>query len=61
MLLESGEVVLTWVAEPSRRFQDWIPIPMIVSSDSGDFSFIDDGFMNGELSEQRYYRLREVE
>ena len=70
MLLESGEVALTWIAEPSRRFQveftdgippNWIPIPMIVSSDSGDFTFIDDGSMSGELSEQRYYRLREVE
>ena len=69
-LLESGGITLTWVAEPSRRFQveftdgippNWMPISKIVSSTSGDFVFIDDGSMSGELSEQRYYRLREVE
>ena len=69
-ILEGGLVVLTWKAEPNRRFQveftdiiptgNWRSILMIVSSNSGDFSFIDDGSMTGGLSEQRYYRLREV-
>ena len=70
-LLEGGVVVLTWKADPNRQFQvgftdmipprNWTTIPMILSSDSGDFRFIDDGSMTGELSDQRYYRLQEVE
>ena len=70
-LLENGGVALTWKAEPNRRFQveftdeippkNWISIPMIISSDSGNFIFTDDGSMSGELSEQRYYRLREAQ
>ena len=70
-LLEDGGVNLTWKAGAGRQFRveftdmipprNWTIIPMIVSSDSGDFSFMDDGSISGELSEQRYYRLREVE
>ncbi len=70
-ILEGGLVVLTWKADPNRQFQvefsdmipprNWTTIPMILSSDSGDFRFIDDGSMTGELSDQRYYRLQEVE
>ena len=70
-LLEDGGVALTWKSEAGRQFQveftdmipprNWTTIPMIISSDSADFTFTDDGSMSGELSEQRYYRLREVE
>ncbi len=65
---EAGGVTLSWSAEASQtfvvEFSDVIP-PVWqssepVSSDSGQFSYSDNGQTGGEPSPNRYYRLRQV-
>jgi hypothetical protein len=57
----------TWSAEPGEEFGveysegpagPWTEIPQTFTSETGEFSFTDDGSGTGGLSSRRFYRLR---
>jgi DNA mismatch repair ATPase MutL len=65
--LTEGGFVLEWTAPPNQRFQvqyatnippQWNTLTNVIESDTGNYSFTDDGSQSGELSGRRYYRLR---
>jgi hypothetical protein len=61
-----GGFTLTWFADPAAQFNvqytddlsgHWNSVPQPFVSETGEFSFTDDGTLTGGLSPQRFYRL----
>jgi hypothetical protein len=70
----SGNVTLTWVADPGLRFQVqyadgipaggnivWTTVPGEVTSADGTYEFVDDGSQTGGMAPNRLYRVVLIE
>jgi len=64
---DANGFAFTWSSEPGAEFSveyaedlagPWIEIPPTITSETGEFLFIDDGSGTGGLSPSRFYRLR---
>jgi hypothetical protein len=66
----SAGFVLAWMSDLDAEFRvefandpvgPWIAFPGVVTSITGEFTFVDDGFFSGGLSANRYYRVVRVQ